>query len=123
MSRDESESDGYLHVQAISDDEIDISSALAGGSVGKPGGKGNIHVDDSDDGLQEMIRSSITKRDVKGGTAVLKKTKGNTKIAKGEVGGGSFQSMGTCVTIYVLKEKICDLQYSQQVSIPRFYVL
>lgn len=44
--------------------------------------------------LQEIIRKATTRRDVKEGTQVVKKTKGKAKIAKHEVGGGSFQSMG-----------------------------
>ncbi|KAJ7647300.1 P-loop containing nucleoside triphosphate hydrolase protein [Roridomyces roridus] len=50
--------------------------------------------DDSDEELGALIRSSIAKRDIKSGTEVVKKAKGKTKLAKGEVGGGSFQSMG-----------------------------
>ncbi|KAJ7218034.1 P-loop containing nucleoside triphosphate hydrolase protein [Mycena pura] len=47
--------------------------------------------DDSDD---EFIRASIAKRDIKLGTEVVKNAKGKNKLAKGELGGGSFQSMG-----------------------------
>ena len=50
--------------------------------------------DDNEEDLEEIIRESISKRDMKGGTEMLKKTKGKAKIAKGEIGGGSFQSMG-----------------------------
>lgn len=67
-----------------SDDGIDISSAL----LREKGGE------ESDDDLNRMIQSSIAKRDIKGGTEVLKKAKGKGKMVKGEVGGGSFQSMG-----------------------------
>jgi len=49
---------------------------------------------DDDDALEEMIRDSIAKRDKKAGTEILKKVKGKNKLVKGEVGGGSFQSMG-----------------------------
>ena len=49
---------------------------------------------ENEEDLQEIIRESIAKRNTKDGTELLKKTKGKTKIAKGEVGGGSFQSMG-----------------------------
>jgi ATP-dependent RNA helicase DDX54/DBP10 len=83
-------------VQAVSDEEIDISSALAG-KKSRNTWKRESDVDDSDDGLQGIIHASIAKRNVKGGTEVLKKSKGNAKMTKGEVGGGSFQSMGTCV--------------------------
>ena len=44
--------------------------------------------------ISEFLQSSILKRDIKGGTKVLKNAKGKAKLAKGEVGGGSFQSMG-----------------------------
>ncbi|OBZ67153.1 ATP-dependent RNA helicase DBP10, partial [Grifola frondosa] len=77
----------------LSADEVDISSALTGKKR-----KLAIHqvpdIDDEEGDIQEFIRDSISKRDVKGGTELLKKTKGKSKIAKGEVGGGSFQSMG-----------------------------
>lgn len=42
-----------------------------------------------------MIRNSISKRNVKDGTELLKNTKGKKRLSKGELGGGSFQSMGT----------------------------
>lgn len=62
-------------------------------------GKGSLvpREDDMDDDteLEEMIRRSITRRDVKAGTEFLKSAKGKKKLTKGEVGGGSFQSMGT----------------------------
>jgi ATP-dependent RNA helicase DDX54/DBP10 len=50
---------------------------------------------DDDTELEEMIRRSITRRNVKAGTEFLKSTKGKKRLTKGEVGGGSFQSMGT----------------------------
>jgi ATP-dependent RNA helicase DDX54/DBP10 len=62
----------------------DISSAL----VGK-----RQRLSPSDD-IAEFIQSSILKRDIKGGTKIIKNAKGKAKLAKGEVGGGSFQSMG-----------------------------
>jgi len=49
---------------------------------------------DDDTDFEEMIRSSISKRNVKDGTELLKNAKGKKKLAKGEVGGGSFQNMG-----------------------------
>ncbi|KZT72081.1 DEAD-domain-containing protein [Daedalea quercina L-15889] len=82
-----------------SEEEVDISSAL----VSRKPTKARRHEDsitaskddeEGDEELQELIRESISKRDVKGGTDVLKKTKGKAKMTKGEVGGGSFQSMG-----------------------------
>ena len=104
---DEEEEDGSEYFSEVSvdpsdDDEIDISSALTGkrirAKVSKPGsGQGPINngkdvSSDEDEG--DIIRMSISKRNVKSGTEVLKKTKGK-KIVKGEVGGGSFQSMGS----------------------------
>lgn len=88
------DSDNFSDVQStLSDDEVDISAALTGQ---KPGQKSRHTVsNDDDEDLQGIIRESIAKRDVKGGTELLKKTKGKGKMAKGEVGGGSFQSMGT----------------------------
>lgn len=89
----ESEAD-YSEVSAddgYSEDEIDISTAL----TGKRPKISRVRDEDDDDDLKDFIRDSITKRDVKEGTELLKKTKGKTKIVKGEVGGGSFQSMGT----------------------------
>ncbi|KAI0930438.1 hypothetical protein AcV5_007151 [Taiwanofungus camphoratus] len=74
-----------------SDSDIDISAALIGN---KDKGVHPEGVEDDDEELQELIRDSIAKRNVKGGTDMLKKTKGKARMAKGEVGGGSFQSMG-----------------------------
>lgn len=78
----------------MSDDEVDISSALAGRKQAGASRSAARADDDDDDDLEAIIRDSISKRNVKGGTEVLKKTKGKGKIVKGEVGGGSFQSMG-----------------------------
>ncbi|KAI0093069.1 DEAD-domain-containing protein [Irpex rosettiformis] len=89
-----------------SGNDVDISSALTGNKSKKPKRKmtdmpeddneGDDEGDDNDDdeGLEGLIQASISKRNIKGGTELLKKTKGKAKIAKGEVGGGSFQSMG-----------------------------
>ena len=78
-----------------SEDEIDISSALTAKRPKVSAKADALEADrsDDDDDLQDFIRESIAKRDVKEGTELLKKTKGK-KIVKGEVGGGSFQSMG-----------------------------
>lgn len=75
--------------QAQSDDEIDISSALTGKKA-----KLARNTEESDDDFNEFLQESIAKRDIKGGTEVVKKAKGKGKIVKGELGGGSFQSMG-----------------------------
>ncbi|KAJ7579187.1 P-loop containing nucleoside triphosphate hydrolase protein [Mycena floridula] len=77
--------DSDFGFEEVSEDEIDISSSLA---FKKP--RAN---EQSDDDL-DFIQDSIAKRNVKGGTEALKKVKGKAKMVKGEVGGGSFQSMG-----------------------------
>lgn len=102
--RDEEWLDDDVVSQSESNDEsdIDISSALTGKkrrketlSRGPRPNPAELEDEDESEGdLKEIIRESIAKRNVKGGTELLKKTKGKTKIAKGEVGGGSFQSMG-----------------------------
>ena len=70
------------------EDDVDISSALTTKKI-----KTTQSEDDEDD-LADFIRSSIAKRSMKEGTKIVKKSKGKDKMAKGEVGGGSFQSMG-----------------------------
>ncbi|KAI0266703.1 DEAD-domain-containing protein [Gloeopeniophorella convolvens] len=80
-------------------DAVDISSALTQRKAPSRKGKGPLVLappddDDDDTDLEELIRSSISKRNTKDGTELLKNTKGKNKLAKGEVGGGSFQSMG-----------------------------
>jgi ATP-dependent RNA helicase DDX54/DBP10 len=82
-----------------SDHSFDISSALTQRRVALQKGKAPLvsHNDGTDDDteFEEMIRNSISRRNVKDGTELLKNTKGKKKLAKGEVeGGGSFQSMG-----------------------------
>jgi ATP-dependent RNA helicase DDX54/DBP10 len=83
----------------VSDKEADIFSALTG-TTRKKDNISNVlpGAEDSDEELDQLIHDSISKRNVKGGTQVLKKTKGKAKMVKGEVGGGSFQSMGTSHT-------------------------
>ncbi len=82
-----------------SDHSFDISSTLTRQKTASKKGKGPLvpREDDVDDDteLEEMIRRSITRRNVKDGTELLKNTKGKKRLTKGEVGGGSFQSMGT----------------------------
>ena len=63
-----------------SEDEVDISFALTGKrSKATKKTKSFEHDEDDEEGLQEFIRESIAKRDVKEGTELLKKTKGKTK--------------------------------------------
>ncbi|TFK75402.1 DEAD-domain-containing protein [Pluteus cervinus] len=90
-SDDESDIEQYEFNTDGSGDELDISSALAGKSLHTDK---DIEISDDDEALSAFIQSSISKRDKKKGTEVMKKGKGKTKLAKGEVGGGSFQSMG-----------------------------
>ncbi|THH08381.1 hypothetical protein EW145_g2741 [Phellinidium pouzarii] len=78
---------------AFPDDEVDISAALTGKRKAKKA-DGDDGLEDDFDELENIIKKSVAKRDKKEGTKMLKMTKGKTKIAKGEVGGGSFQSMG-----------------------------
>ncbi|EJD03333.1 DEAD-domain-containing protein [Fomitiporia mediterranea MF3/22] len=77
-----------------SDDEVDITAALTGK---KAKSSDNVLESDGEDDYEELealIKDSVAKRDKKEGTKILRQTKGKTKISKGEVGGGSFQSMG-----------------------------
>ena len=70
--------------------DVDISSAL----TAKKPKITQSEEDEDEDGLANFIRSSIAKRSMKEGTKIVKKSKGKEKMARGEVGGGSFQSMG-----------------------------
>lgn len=92
----EGEDDDFSVVSLDDESDVDIFSALTGKKrrTEQRGPRPIASEDDDDDDLEEIIRASISKRDVKGGTELLKKTKGKAKITKGEVGGGSFQSMG-----------------------------
>jgi ERCC4-type nuclease len=83
-----------------SDHSFDILSALTQRKSALHKGKAPLlshddGMDDDDTDLEEMIRTSISKRNVKNGTELLKNTKGKKGLTKGELGGGSFQSMGT----------------------------
>ena len=83
------EEDPFSEVPSDGDQEPDIFVALTGQKKRRIS-----ESEDDDEDLQDIIRQATAKRDVKEGTQVIKKTKGKTKITKGEVGGGSFQSMG-----------------------------
>ncbi|KAG6811535.1 hypothetical protein H0H92_006968 [Tricholoma furcatifolium] len=91
--RPETIEDDYSEVSASytpdsEDDEVDIANALSGK-------RAKIVAEDSDDDdFNDFLQSTISKRDVKGGTDIVKQAKGKGKVVKGEVGGGSFQSMG-----------------------------
>ena len=91
------EEDSFSEVPSNDDQEPDIFAALTGQKKRRISGSEEQIMGESDDDeedLQEIIRQATTKRDVKEGTQVVKKVKGKTKVTKGEVGGGSFQSMG-----------------------------
>jgi ATP-dependent RNA helicase DDX54/DBP10 len=77
----------------ISGDAIDISSALTG-KKRKLSQRTEELEDDDDKDFSRFVQQSIAKRNMKTGTQVVKSIKGNKKVVKGEVGGGSFQSMG-----------------------------
>ena len=97
----DSDSPSGSSITTQSELEIDISSALTGDQARKkPNGGNNLKESEDDDyeELEAIIRNSVVKRDIKEGTKVLKKAKGKTKLSKGEVGGGSFQSMGAQYT-------------------------
>jgi ATP-dependent RNA helicase DDX54/DBP10 len=98
----ESSSD-HSDISIISEDEvsdedaIDISLALTGNRKRKHAADGSDEAAEDDDDLEfkNLIKDSIAKRDMKKGTEVIKHVKGGRyKLSKGEVGGGSFQSMG-----------------------------
>ncbi|KAF9528456.1 ATP-dependent RNA helicase DBP10 [Crepidotus variabilis] len=74
----------------LESEDFDISSAL----TGKKPKIAKARDEDDEDDIAEFIQASIAKRSMKEGTQVLKKSKGKDKVNKGEVGGGSFQSMG-----------------------------
>ncbi|KAL4246031.1 DEAD box helicase family protein [Abortiporus biennis] len=78
--------------------DIDISSALTGKRPRKEEHSEDVALErddyDEDDELNDIIRETTAKKNMRMGNELLKKTKGKQKMAKGEVGGGSFQSMG-----------------------------
>lgn len=89
--------DSFSEVPSDGDQEPDVFAALTGQKKRRISGFEEqilVESEGDDEDLQEIIRQATTKRDVKEGTQVVKKVKGKTKITKGEVGGGSFQSMG-----------------------------
>ena len=89
------------------DDSVDIFAAL----TSKRRRSESEDDDDNDDELGEFIRTSIAKRDIKQGTEVVKKAKGKGKLVKGEVGGGSFQSMGASQCFALLDANFsCNMQ-------------
>ena len=87
------EEDTFSEISFDGEQEPDIFAALTGQKKRRTSGSEEQSNEDDED-LQEIIRQATTKRRVKEGTEVVKNAKGKTKITKGEVGGGSFQSMG-----------------------------
>lgn len=84
-TQEEESEDSVFSEVPLSDGEVDISSTLTS--------RKRLQVDGEDDD-EDFIRETMAKHNVRSGTEIIKKTKGKNKIAKGEVGGGSFQSMG-----------------------------
>jgi ATP-dependent RNA helicase DDX54/DBP10 len=76
-----------------SDDQVDIFDALANSATAK-GKHKQVEESDSEDDDTQFIQRAIEKRNKKGGTEVTKAVSSKGKLAKGAVGGGSFQSMG-----------------------------
>lgn len=101
-SVDSENDDSYEIDCANSDDDMDmdISTALTGRATKNAPRRQEAEEDDEE--LASFIKSSIAKRDIKQGTEVVKKAKGKAKVAKGETGGGSFQSMGAFSGILLL---------------------
>ncbi|KIM69754.1 hypothetical protein SCLCIDRAFT_1208269 [Scleroderma citrinum Foug A] len=89
------DSDSAFSIVQADDEDIDISSALVAKHTQNATVVGSDNGGDrsDDDEFGEFINDSIARRNVKGGTDMLKKIKRKGK-GKGEVGGGSFQSMG-----------------------------
>lgn len=82
----------------LSDDAVDISSALTGKKRKIAEQPNDLEDDDDPEEFSRFLQESIAKRDIKEGTQVVKNIKGKQKVAKGEIGGGSFQSMGVCLS-------------------------
>ncbi len=80
--------------QDFSDDALDISTSLTGKRRKRIEQVENLEEDDPED-FSRFLQETIAKRDIKEGTQVVRNMKkGRQNVTKGEVGGGSFQSMG-----------------------------
>lgn len=86
----EDESSSEIEEVPISNNDIDLTAIF--------GKKSGAEEDEEDE--DDFIKETISKFNMKSGTEMLKKTKGKNKITKGEVGGGSFQSMGALSCCY-----------------------
>lgn len=95
VQEDEDSDSDYQVVPAASDDELDVD--ISGTLTGKRPRRDDPEnqSEQNDDDIEELVHDSIAKRNVKGGTEMLKKIKSKGK-GKGDIGGGSFQSMGMC---------------------------
>lgn len=88
-------SDSDFSDSDISEEQVDIFDTLA--NISKDEGRGNVDdakESDSEADDAQFIQREIEKRNKKGGTRVTKAVSAKGKLAKGAVGGGSFQSMG-----------------------------
>lgn len=90
---DTSESD-TSQAHDLSDDPVDISSALTAKKRKLPQHPEDLGEDNDAEDFSRFLKESIAKRDIKEGTQVVRSIKGKQKVVKGELGGGSFQSMG-----------------------------
>ncbi|KAG8708350.1 ATP-dependent RNA helicase dbp10 [Ceratobasidium sp. 394] len=89
-SSDSESSEAGSSTSDVSEDQVDIFHALTSTTAEKGKRK---QVEDSDDDV-EFIQRAIERHNKKGGTEVTKAVSAKGKLAKGAVGGGSFQSMG-----------------------------
>ncbi|CAE6445804.1 unnamed protein product [Rhizoctonia solani] len=87
-------SDAEISDSESSDDQIDIFDSLANPGTAKGKSRQAEESDLEDDDDTQFIQRAIEKRNKKGGTEVTKAVSSKGKLAKGAVGGGSFQSMG-----------------------------
>jgi ATP-dependent RNA helicase DDX54/DBP10 len=97
----EAQSELSFEEVAFSEEDTDIFSSLMGSRPARRNAKVALGDDEEDEDEDEIIRQSMAKKRAKDGTDLLKKMKGKARITKGEVGGGSFQSMGAFATQYM----------------------
>lgn len=92
------DSDGFEEVAGDdSDDEVDLSTILSNKRPRRGPVEAAEEDEDEEDDLKEFLQETMAKRDKKSGTEAVKKLRGGKgKLVKGEVGGGSFQNMGSC---------------------------
>lgn len=73
--------------------DLDITDVLTGANKTSKKQRIDPHEDPEDD-LADLLATKISKRNVKDGTKVVKKSNARGNLVHGQVGGGSFQSMG-----------------------------